>query len=182
VSSSPSTHTSGTNKPESEVSNKAKAIILELSAVIQETENPARLEELLGINDELTALLAKVPEPVRPTLTLQGLGLWDTNPIQAINGSGNEEKQTVLSNGNGQAVHESPTEENHHQDGEDGPEPGTPKIDKGKGKAEPEPVEHEKVLTPTFVIPESEDEDEDGHRLLSVQDSDNVGMPSPTDR
>jgi protein phosphatase 1 regulatory subunit 37 len=139
------------------------------------------MEELLGINDELTMLLAKMPGPVRPTLTLQGLGLRDGNSPSPINGPANEKEHTELSKGNGQVVHGSPTETKQDQDEQDSPEPTTPKIDKGKAKAKPEPEEHEKVLSPTFVIPESDDEDEDGQRLLTVPDE-SVGTASPTDR
>ncbi|KAJ7738660.1 hypothetical protein DFH07DRAFT_778945 [Mycena maculata] len=45
-----------------------------LGNTIQTTEDPLRMEELLGVNDELTALVTPAPALGQPTLMLQGLG------------------------------------------------------------------------------------------------------------
>ena len=160
-------------------------MIQELATVIQTAADPVHLEELLRINDELISLLAQLPGPVRPALTLQGLGLtWDD-----ANSSPSDLGKTLYAstNGggfiNGQAMHGNSTGYHTGEEDED-PQPTTPKIDKGKGKAEPEPEEPEKVLSPAFLITESEDEDEDGHRFPSEEgeEGDDRVSPSPTDR
>lgn len=164
--SSPTTPTQAESV--TEISSRAKTIVSELNMVIQETDDPARMEQLLNINDEITALIQKLPPPVRPTLTLPGLG---------ISFEGNIRKPV---NGNGQALHAGSLMEESEQEYEDGDiTPTTPRIDKGKAKAEPEPEEPEKVLSPT-LLPESEDEDEDGVRY--VPDELVEGVASPNDR
>jgi protein phosphatase 1 regulatory subunit 37 len=136
------------------------------------------------MNDELISLLAHLPGPVRPALTLQGLGLmWDdaiSSPFNHEKTTGGSVDEIGLVNGNGQA-HDSAR---HLVDEDEQPQPTTPKIDKGKGKAEPEPEELEKVLSPTFLITESEDEDDDGHRFPAEEGEggEEVVSPSPTDR
>lgn len=86
-----------------EITTTGGAIIVELRSAIQETEDPLRLQELLGVNDELVSLLKQSMslggggEGVgnvgavggRPKLVLQGLGLsLDGNS----DGNGNEAK------------------------------------------------------------------------------------------
>ncbi|KAJ7738683.1 hypothetical protein DFH07DRAFT_984076 [Mycena maculata] len=51
-----------------------RTLTRELGNTIQTTEDPLRMEELLGVNDELTALVTPAPALGRPTLMLQGLG------------------------------------------------------------------------------------------------------------
>ncbi|KAF9002517.1 hypothetical protein BDQ17DRAFT_1306302 [Cyathus striatus] len=152
-----------------ETVQKAKDVMSEISNVIQETEDPMRLEELLGINDQLLALIKKVPTS-KPSLTLSGLGLsFHTDRYAnttAVNGHVNGDTLAVPSEGD--------TED------EDGT-PTTPRIDKGKGRAAPEPEEPEKVLSPTtYLIGEenSEDEEDDPSRyILAHEDIEGV---SPT--
>lgn len=165
---------SSTVNPEhmADAATKARVVVNELTTVIQETEDPIQMEELLGINDQLLGLLKKVPGGGRPTLTLHGLGL-------SLPGTEAVGVNTTLANG-------SPAFLNGHADGyfpegEDDT-PTTPRIDKGKRKAEPEPEVHEKVLSPTFLIAESsEDEDEDGRRYVIAPE--HLGeVTSPTDR
>ena len=61
-----------------EIVPQARALVGELSSVIQEqTEegDPLKLEELLGLNDQLLGLLKKVTGRLRQGLKLHGLGL-----------------------------------------------------------------------------------------------------------
>ncbi|KAF9444503.1 RNI-like protein [Macrolepiota fuliginosa MF-IS2] len=92
-----------------EMTAASEAVILELVAAIQETQDPERLEELLSVNDEINALLAQISSGGsgsssvgsvdsgvvegggRPKLVLQGLGLsFDNDADTAIGISGNE--------------------------------------------------------------------------------------------
>ncbi|KAJ7834248.1 hypothetical protein B0H14DRAFT_3087627 [Mycena olivaceomarginata] len=125
---------------------QAKELMRELGSVIEATEDPARMEALLAANDALTALVARVPPPGRPTLTLQGLGLkWAPGATAA---------SPARENGDGGIFH-----------GEDEELPTTPRVDKGKARAVPEPEEPEKVLSPTLML-EEDDDDEDGEGRL----------------
>jgi len=162
---------SSTVNPEhiADAATKARVVVNELTTVIQETEDPIRMEELLEINDQLLGLLKKVPGGGRPTLTLHGLGLSFPD-TEAVGGN------TPLANGSPAFLN------GHFPEGEDDDDtPTTPRIDKGKRKAEPEEV-YEKVLSPTFLIAESsEDEDEDGRRYVIAPE--HLGeATSPTDR
>lgn len=156
-------------QPESiiDTTNKTKAIISELVAVIHDTDDTVQMEQLFVLNDQLNSLLEKVPPIIKPVLKLQGLGL-------NLNG------QDMKVNGNGQAIHDSPLGVEHLRQAEDDETPTTPRIDKGKGRAEPEPEEPEKVLSPTFLITESDDEYEDGNRYIPAAHLEDVA--SPTDR
>ncbi|KAG5644426.1 hypothetical protein DXG03_008521 [Asterophora parasitica] len=138
-----------------EISKNARTVVAELTAVIQSTEDPTLMEELLDLNDQLTALLRDLPAPARPVLTIPGLGL-QFNGVK-VNGLPNG-----YGNVNGSREFEGVEDEDLT--------PTTPRVDKGKGRAEPEPEEVEKVLSPTSLlaaaavaIDGSEDEDEDGN-------------------
>ncbi|KAK0199598.1 hypothetical protein DFS33DRAFT_1267449 [Desarmillaria ectypa] len=133
----------------SEIAARARSLVGELSQVIEEEGDGGRMEELLGINDQLTSLLAKVPS--RPI----GLGLV----IPTTNGAGSVAAGTSPHG-------DSPAEE--HTDEEEVEEIGTPRVDKGKGRAEPV---HEKVLSPTtaFLISEDDAEDGEGPRFPPVE-------------
>jgi protein phosphatase 1 regulatory subunit 37 len=151
------------------ISDKAKRLLFELTSAIQTTDDAARLEELLDVNDELLSSLARIPSPGRPILKLQGLGSnWDADRNKSDDAKANGGTSTSILV-NGEAQHDSPEEEGAL----------TPKIDKGKAKAEPEPEQQEKVLSPNFLITESEDE-EDGTR--SPVELEEVDLPSSTDR
>ncbi|KAF8638634.1 hypothetical protein AX17_002059 [Amanita inopinata Kibby_2008] len=169
-----------------EITNKARAVVIELTAAIQGTEDPVQMEELLGINDQLLGLLSKVPTPGRPTLSLQGLGFM----VNGGSASSQESEQTVtkdLPNGrppqsDDQLVPNGIREEcGGKGEGEDEEAtPTTPWMDKGKGRAAPEPEVPEKILSPTFLITETEeDEDEETHYAT---DEEAEAGPSPTDR
>jgi protein phosphatase 1 regulatory subunit 37 len=157
---------------------QAKSLIAELMALIPALDNPERMQELLGLNDQLTTLLEAappVPAPGRPVLTpLRGLGLGLTvsidGDVKASNGNGVH----GMPNGNGVIV--------VNGDGDD--TPTTPRVDKGKAKAEPPPEEPEKVLSPTFMLAEeSDDEDEDReNRHFVVLEEGLEGPTSPTHR
>ncbi|KAF8879272.1 hypothetical protein BD779DRAFT_1552376 [Infundibulicybe gibba] len=142
---------------------RAKTIISDLGKMIQKTDDPTIMEELLQLNDTLITLSAKLTPPSRPTLTLHGLGKIFITTIEIPTPHGDSSPTEPLS------LEEDAT-------------PTTPRIDKGKGKAEPEPEVLEKVLSPTFLITESEDEDEDGHRYISEEPSEEVASPTNRSR
>ncbi|TFY52667.1 hypothetical protein EVJ58_g9883, partial [Rhodofomes roseus] len=146
-----------------EMSANVKEAQKSLMVVIETTTEPERLQELLALNDDLTALLGRCQPPKRP-LFLHGLGLQAENG--KANGSAGDE-----ASGNGHAVH------GLSEDSDD--EPITPRVDKGKGRAEPEPVEPEKVLSPpAFHLGDSDDEDAHlGDELIAAEPD---GMVSPT--
>jgi protein phosphatase 1 regulatory subunit 37 len=130
---------------------RAKGVLDELASLIEGTVDPGRMEELLGVNDELTEALARVgsatataavkavaPDSVpsgggKPKLRLEGLGLRWTEGGEVV--------------GNGSA------------EGEEEEEVVTPRMDKGKARAEPEPEVQEKILSPNFLIQEEEEEE-----------------------
>ncbi|KAJ7343861.1 hypothetical protein DFH08DRAFT_915041 [Mycena albidolilacea] len=159
---------------------QAKELMRELGSVIEATEDPARMEALLAANDALTALVARVPPPGRPTLTLQGLGLkWAPGATAA---------SPARENGDGGVyVLGAPNGNGHLEHGEDEELPTTPRVDKGKARAVPEPEEPEKVLSPTLML-EEDDDDEDGEGRLRFSpvegedDAETVTGESPTNR
>ncbi|KAF7377182.1 hypothetical protein MSAN_00137700 [Mycena sanguinolenta] len=165
-----------------EALRQAKVLTHELGTVIQQTEDPARMEALLNVNDELTALIARVPPVGRPTLTLQGLGLkWTpgatvASPAKENGGSVAREIGSPNGIGNGHVIGEEEEEL-----------PTTPRLDKGKAKAVPEPEEPEKVLSPTLILADDEDDDDpDRMRFSPVEEGEDDGETvigeSPTNR
>ena len=152
---------------------KANAVVKELAIVIQETEDPIRLEELLVINDQLLVLVKRVPAKLKENMQLQGLGLYRL---------GSDPQEGKLEgfphiNGrlNGYTNSTEPPSESSTVEGDDDIDiPTTPKIDKGKQKAEPE--QPEMVLSPkTFMMAEPESTDS-GYR------EEREATVSPTDR
>ncbi|KAG5637415.1 hypothetical protein H0H81_004673 [Sphagnurus paluster] len=163
------------SRPEAvaEASKNARAIVAELATVIEATDDPALMEELLDLNDQLTALLRDLPAPARPVLTLHGLGL-NLNGTDHANAAGN---------GNGYMA------ANGYDDEDEELTPTTPRADKGKGRAQPEPEELEKVLSPTAsllaaVTPtELEDDDDDESEHVTYIPVETLeGAASPNDR
>lgn len=157
------------SQPVSELAVKAHAVLAELTTAIQDTQDAVRLQELLGVNDQLCSLLAKVPAPQKPTLVLQGLGA-------VVNGGAPVDFPGTADLRHGRAAVPNGAAVEGGVDEEDDT-PTTPRIDKGKGRAKPEPEVPEKVLSPTFLITESESEDEEAHYVTEVE-----AGPSPTDR
>ncbi|KAJ7044724.1 hypothetical protein C8F04DRAFT_595203 [Mycena alexandri] len=151
---------------------QAKALTRELSTVIQATEDPSRMEELLDVNDVLTGLIARVPPPGRPTLTLQALPVkWTPGPMVS---------SPALENGDAGAGNAAGAN-GHAATGED--EQPTTRVDKSKVRAVPEPEEPEKVLSPTLLM----DDDDERMRFSPVEgegedDGETVIGASPTDR
>ncbi|GJE92479.1 RNI-like protein [Phanerochaete sordida] len=131
----------------------ARTVLRELGKLVQHTDDAMNLGELLHLNDEITALVARCT-PRRPTLGGLGIRLESGRPV-AENG-------VAL----GADLH--PEED----------EPTTPRIDKGKGRAEPEPEPVEPVLSPTAMGVESDEEVEVDESLLGHVES----IVSPTDR
>lgn len=134
--------------------NSAKEVQKSLMKVIEYTDDPSRLEELLALNDEITSLLAGAT-PQWPKLSGLGLRLENGHPVSMENevalGELQELEEELL----------------------------TPRIDKGKGRAEPEPELLEPVLSPTKLTMDSDDEEiELPDSLLGQVES----IVSPTDR
>ncbi|KAG6885191.1 hypothetical protein C0993_004975 [Termitomyces sp. T159_Od127] len=170
-----------------ELSKDARAIVAELAAVIQSTEDPGVMEELLSVNDRLTALLRDLPAPVRPVLTLQGLGIRVDGGGDPGSGAGEGREGGTAPNGRGGANGDARGLELELEfEGGSAPAPATPRADKGKGRAEPEPEEHEKVLSPTSVLAasavEGDSEDEDDEDALVVYAPVSTVSASPNDR
>ncbi|KAH9950799.1 RNI-like protein [Amylocystis lapponica] len=149
--SSSSAPTSPVQDDTAELVGRTREVQAKLVTLIETVTDPARLETLLMLNDHLTSLLTRCVDPEAAS-TLHGLGIRvDT---------------AIASTGNGHAV--AGEEKGDVPEEEVDEEPLTPRVDKGKGRAIPEPEEHEKVLSPTFLISESDDEDGEG-QLLAIQ-------------
>ena len=147
---------------------KAKSMVTELTLAIQETEDPIRLEELLGINDQLLTLLKNVPIKLKQTLRLQGLGITIENGSSAgIELDGKLDGYPHLNgrlNGHDASLETSSESSSVDTDDETTTPttPTTPKVDKGKRRAEPE--EPEMVLSPkTFMMGEAESHEEESY-------------------
>lgn len=137
-----------------EVEQRVRGILKSLGQVIDSTDDPSRLEELLSLNDDITASLSRVSFP-RGGWVRTGLGIH----VDVGNG-----QQDIVPNG--------------HAVIEDGDQPIMSRIDKGKGRAEPEPEKTELVLSPKLDGPEeSEDEGEGEGEEARLEDA-----VSPTDR
>ena len=137
------------------VCKTARDLVLEMGKAVQTELSPERMEEMLGLCDQINVQLGKVPKPGRPQL--QGLGLRFDN----------FSRQAPLTNGDTPHADEYDT-------------PTTPKVDKGKGRAEPEPEYHEPVLIQkNFLVSETDDEHSD-QEFLDAEDIEAVA--SPTDR
>ncbi|KDQ52233.1 hypothetical protein JAAARDRAFT_40347 [Jaapia argillacea MUCL 33604] len=184
--------------PEQSLVQKSRSLLPALTAQIQTTADPTRLEELLGLNDSLMELLARLDASATGGQgqgtpgQFKGLGLViDTKRLEGGLGGGSVAVGGETDSGE--------TSENGHVVGREEEEdglPSTPRVDKGKGRAEPEPPEPEKILSPTFLISESDDEEDgvnslalavpigggDVRRILVTDDGEEVLMPSPTDR
>ncbi|KAI6040774.1 hypothetical protein EDC04DRAFT_2566656 [Pisolithus marmoratus] len=140
--------TSLANLSPQQLEQKARDLVKDLTVQIQSTADAGKLEPLLSLCDRLNAVVSNLSTP-RPTLGLKTQGL------------------DVAESASEHVLHASPSPMSDD-------EPRTPRVDKGKGRAEPEPEEHEKVLSPSFMISESEDEE-------SVEGAEAVEV-SPTDR
>ncbi|KAI1798170.1 RNI-like protein [Ganoderma leucocontextum] len=161
-SSSSSASVSPIEGPDVELLQSTREMMRSMVSMIERTSDPARLDLLLSLNDELMTLLGRLePKPVG--LKLQGLGIQPTNSDAAGNG------------------HATPAPEGSSTQGlevpSDDDEPITPRLDKGKGRAEPEPEPVESVLSPTFLITESDEEDTGTPPLTTVPED----LVSPTD-
>lgn len=143
--------TSPANVSLQELERKARELVKDLTVQIQSTADASKLEPLLSLCDRLNVVVSNLPTP-RPTLGLKTQGL------------------DVAEVASERVFHASPAP----MSDDEPDEPPTPRIDKGKGRAEPEPEEHEKVLSPSFLISESEDEE-------SVEGAEAIAV-SPTDR
>lgn len=140
---------------------RARTILKPLGGVISKEEDPMRLEELLGLNDNLTSLVSQLSP--RPHLSLQGLGMSIgqamRSPIIMAGPDGEILGQSSLSrtpsngsaNGNGNSNGASAAHIDSDSEAEE--ELGTPRMDKGKGRAPPEPEVHEQVLSPEITSP-----------------------------
>lgn len=140
------------------VCKSARDIVLEIGKLVQTESSPERLEEMLGLCDQINVQLGKVPPPRVGKPLLQGLGLRFNETAQYRN----------LTNGDTPHADEYDT-------------PTTPKVDKGKGRAEPEPEYHEPVLGQrNFLVSESDEDEGADQEFLDAEDME--GVASPTDR
>ena len=137
----------------------AKAIILALADVIEESTDPVQLEELLLLNDSITWLMSQVEKAGQQSASSSAIASPKTPESSTPETPDTEVKISDVvplasAKLNGLKLH-IPSAERAFAD-EEAPEgvmsPGTPKIDKGKGRAGPEPEILEKVLSPGFVI------------------------------
>jgi protein phosphatase 1 regulatory subunit 37 len=137
---------------------KGNLLHQELTSSAGITEDPARLQELLEVNDQLTTALTRQKQQRRARRP-PGLGI-------SMPGS-----EDYFGNG-----HVAPPAEEEEEEAV-----STPKIDKGKGKA---PPEHEPVLSPTAAfLDDSDDSDEVFHSDVETEDEATPeAMASPTDR
>ena len=150
-----------TDQPE-DLSTRSRAALQALTSLIEATDDPLHLEEMLALNDDLTSLLARVNARRSDLKKFKGLGI----DIERAKLS-----EEPVSNGQipaGQPVLEE----------ED--EPVTPRVDKGKRRAEPEPEEPQPVLSPSVLLPgfDFDDAEPGGDSLLEKVES----VVSPTDR
>ncbi|KAI0002469.1 hypothetical protein BJV74DRAFT_876497 [Russula compacta] len=143
-----------------ELIERVKALLPTLAEIIGTRSDPARLDELLSLNDTLIYLLAHTSPKPKPSLQglgieLNGLGDPSTDPNGADNGSSFFDDHVVTPRDD--------TEEPEELIDDDSP--STPRLDKGKGKAPPEPEVVEPVLSPGgFAVADSDDE-EGGHEI-----------------
>lgn len=168
-----------------DVISKAKAVVNELAIVIQDTEDPHRLEDLLSINDQLLTLLKRTPQGNKPSLTLQGLGLSvntsRTNGdgmldgFPRINGRANGHLSTLEGNSESSSINE--------RDDDEEATPTTPWKEKGKQRADPEPEQSDMILSPkTFMINEQHPDEETPYHTDEEDDADRSDVASPLDR
>lgn len=193
LASSSSPLASPVHEVDLELARRVTTLLPSLVAIIQTTADPAKMEELLALNDSLTSLHSAItPGPPQPNgqprngsanhsenaSTVSADVSRSPSPVSAPVETGNH----VKANGGPPALSVI-VEGLGGVDGEDeGPDPATPKIDKGKGKAEPEPEQLEKVLSPSFLISASDDEDEEGIKGRFVSEPEDLQSPSPNDR
>ncbi|KAL1716168.1 hypothetical protein EV715DRAFT_255322 [Schizophyllum commune] len=175
---------------------RARDLVTELEQVVTEEADPSRLEQLLDVNDELRALLQRVPKEAgvvgdtnapatspapsqRPTLNV------DLPYSPRLVSPRTSPKPPSIAHLNG---HANGSTTSATQGDEDDDAPPTPRVDKGKGRAEPEPDPEDKVLSPTFMLAREDvdDEgDEDGPRFDPRLDARYAGreeVASPTVR
>jgi protein phosphatase 1 regulatory subunit 37 len=144
------------------VAARAIELSTSLAKLIERSNDPDKLEELLTLHDMLSDKIAGrytvKPKPFRAGL---GLNLNDLTPRGSIASAGG-----VFGAGAG---------------GMESPGLLTPRGSlKGKERAEPEPVTFEQVTTPTFVLASDDDDDERVHGLAfgdAVEDLPPEGDP-----
>jgi len=164
ASPSPSLSASASPNLREELTTRSREALKSLASIIETSDDPSKLEEMLGLNDDISSLLARLSAR-RPDLKkLKGLGI-----------SVEEVRNTVEAmNGHAPSVHSILEKE------ED--EPVTPRIDKGKQRAEPEPEEPQLVLSPTVEVPEFYEEEADHEHLEESLLGQVESIVSPTDR
>jgi len=129
--------------------NRAKASLPALVAVIEDSNDPDKLEEMLLLNDAITDLIKQVEasKPSRPLLALNGLrnGSYAHSDISSTPGTppfsaGIPSPPLDRSLSNSSLSSRESSQATRGQQGSDEDDmPTTPRLDKGKGKA----VHHE---------------------------------------
>lgn len=166
LASTPSASSSPTATPDSneDLTGRARDALKALSALIEKTADPAKMEEYLGLNDEIIGLLDRFNKPRPDIASIKGLGIQIENLKIG----------STLANG-----HNSPVRKILDEDELE--TPVTPRADKGKQRAEPEPEEPQLVLTPTIERTAFDDPEVEQDIDASVLDN-AESIVSPTDR
>lgn len=170
----------------------ARTLLPQLTELIQSpatAEDPAKLQELLVLNDSLTSLVSGVrskditPTPTGPVPN----GIIVQSPSLESNIKDASENYFTLSTGtvspteskpNGDAavpsiITDIPGPLEHSASETESEEITTPRIDKGKGRAEPEPEIPEKIISPPprFIVAgiasDDEEHDPNGRILMT---------------
>lgn len=169
--------------------------------MIQATDDPIRIEELLLVHDSITATLKDVedariaqpspqaspeaPSPALSQTTAQSdvSTAEDDMPLKSVQAKLNGLRLHIPSPMSPGVRLEIGTESETDAEAEVDEAQSTPRADKGKGRAPPEPIVHERVLTPNRVIEDSEDEDgEEKKEYFDAEaDEEDSGAKSPTD-
>ncbi|KAF8509532.1 hypothetical protein BU17DRAFT_56039 [Hysterangium stoloniferum] len=160
-----------------QLTRRTKNLLPSLVALIQTTDDPSQMIEMLTLNDDLTGLLEAV-EPAtlqeeKPSEPNGHPPERDERPPIARRGSSANSLGLEDVHTNGSLV---PTIEVQGAGGkgeldDEEPEPFSPKVDKGKGKAmqEPSPVLQKLIMGPSFSITDSDEEEEERRRAVEEE-------------
>lgn len=128
---------------EAAILNRSKAILPSLTAAIESSNDPHKLEEMLLLNDVLMELVSRVEslKPIRPTIVTNGHGLGITNG-ESLNGVETPPLDTDSITTGSSSLFSATSSTVNDSKAEEDEIPITPRADKGKGKAvQQEPTE-----------------------------------------
>jgi len=198
TSSSSTSSTITLNESEIQVTQRSKNLQPTLVTLIQSTTDPAKMEEMLELNDSLATLLsALLPNsPESSEFGQDPLNMESNGAQPPLSREASSTNSLGLENGHGNGPPSNTEETNDKKDDsdpEEEEEPLTPRVDKGKGRATEaaSPVLEKLIMAGSFSITDSDDEDEERRReaeeqLLELQGhgegDEMLPMVSPTDR